>query len=127
MPVEALRLSPFAPLAKLAAHEQKLLAGMRPHVSVQRAQVRELLPLVARHLVQQRALHMHYFIVREGQDKVLAPRVQQTKSQRVVIAAAKQRISLKVFERVVHPTHVPFEIETEPTRVNRMTYRWPCG
>src|SRR5204863_9609826 len=32
VPIEALRLIPFAPLAELAAHEQKLLARMRPHV-----------------------------------------------------------------------------------------------
>ena len=52
-----LRLSrPLALLRELAAHEQQLLAGVRPHPRVQRPQVGELLPAVARHLVQQRAL-----------------------------------------------------------------------
>ena len=52
-PVERLVMVPFAPLRKLAAHEQKLLARMCPHVSVKRSQAGELLPLVAGHLVQQ--------------------------------------------------------------------------
>jgi hypothetical protein len=55
---------------------------------------------------------MHDFIVREGKNEVLAPGVEQTECQRVVIAAAKQWISLKVLERVVHPAHVPLEVKT---------------
>src|SRR5437588_11294149 len=113
MPVETFGFSPFAPLAELAAHEQKLFAGMRPHVGVERAQVRELLPFLAGHLIEQRALHMHDFVVRERENEVLAPRVEQTESQRVVIAGAKERIGLKVLQRVMHPADVPFEVESE--------------
>src|SRR5437870_251603 len=42
VPIQTLSLGPFAPLAELAAHEQQFLAGVCPHVTVQRAQVREL-------------------------------------------------------------------------------------
>ena len=55
------------------------------------------------------------------ENEVLAPRVDQTKSQRVVIAATEERIGLKIFQSVVHPPHVPFEIEAKATRVDRMT------
>src|SRR5437667_7498168 len=112
MPVETFCFSPFAPLAELAAHEQKLFAGMRPHVGIERAQVRELLPFLAGHLIEQRALHMYDFVVRERENEVFAPRVEQTESERVVIAGTKEWIGLKILERVVHPAHVPFEIET---------------
>ena len=127
MPIQTLVVVPFAPLAKLATHKQQLLSRMRPHVSVQRAQVRKLLPLVARHFVQQRAFHVHNFIVRKRQDKVFAPRVNQAKRQRIVISAAKQSIRLKILERVVHPTHVPLEIKPQPAGVNRMTDLRPGG
>src|SRR5262245_16176114 len=90
---------------------------MRPHVCVQRTQVCELLPFVARHLVQQSTFHMYDFVVREGKDEVFAPGVEEPKCERVVIAAAEEGIGLKIFERVVHPPHVPLEIETEPARV----------
>ncbi len=53
MPFEAFVVLPFAALAELPAHEQDLLAGMCPHVTVEQAQVGELLPFVARHLADQ--------------------------------------------------------------------------
>jgi hypothetical protein len=40
---------PLAPLAELAAHEQELLARLRPLVDQQQPQVGELLPVVAGH------------------------------------------------------------------------------
>src|SRR5947209_6821855 len=43
MPVETLFVVPLAPLCKLAAHEEQFLSGMRPHICVERAEVRELL------------------------------------------------------------------------------------
>src|SRR5690349_20546771 len=101
MPIQTFRFGPFTPLTKLAAHEQKLLAGMRPHVAVKRAQVRELLPLVAGHLVYQRGFHMNNLDVGKGKDEVLAPRVEQTKRQGVVITATKQRIGLKILQRLM--------------------------
>ena len=56
VPVERVVVVPLAPLGELAAHEQQLLARVRPHVGVERAQVRELLPVVARHLVSSEPL-----------------------------------------------------------------------
>src|ERR1044072_5831935 len=50
VPVEAAFLAPLAPLCYLAAHEQKLLARVRPHVGVERAQAGELPIAPARHL-----------------------------------------------------------------------------
>ncbi len=78
-PFELVVVRPFAPLAELAAHEQQLLAGMPPHVAVQRAQVGELLPVVARHLADQRALAVHHFVVRQRQDEVLVEGVPEQK------------------------------------------------
>ena len=48
MPFQAFVVLPFAALSELPAHEQKLLAGMTPHMPVEQAQVGELLPFVAR-------------------------------------------------------------------------------
>src|SRR5688572_15888178 len=64
VPVEAHIVVPLAPLRELAAHEQQLLAGMRPHVAVEQAQVGELLPPVARHFGAQRALAVDDLIMR---------------------------------------------------------------
>ena len=47
---------PLAALSELAAHEQQLLAGMTPHVTVEEPQVRKLLPGVARHFADEAGL-----------------------------------------------------------------------
>ena len=56
MPVETLVEIPFPSLAEFLAHEQQLLARMPPHVSVIGPQVGELLPGIAGHAVEDRAL-----------------------------------------------------------------------
>jgi hypothetical protein len=71
VPVERALVVPLLQLAELAAHEQQLLARVRPHVAVQVAQAREALPLVAGLLAQQAALAVHHLVVRERQDEVL--------------------------------------------------------
>ena len=110
---------PLLVLRELAAHEQQLLAGMRPHVRVERTQVRELLPAVARHLVHERALPVHDLVVREREDEVLVPGVDERERQLVVVVAPVDRVVGEVPERVVHPAHVPLEAEAEPAHVRR--------
>src|ERR1700759_5850973 len=88
MPVEASLLAPLAPLADLAAHKEKLLAGMRPHVCVERPEACELLLRRPEHLVQHRAFHVDDFVVREGEYEVLAPRVCQAEGDVGVEVAA---------------------------------------
>ena len=90
---------------------------MRPHVGVERAQVRELLPAVARHLREQRALAVHDLVVGERQDEVLGVGVDHREGQLVVVVAAVHGIVREVVERVVHPAHVPLEAEAEPAEV----------
>ena len=51
VPVQFAVVVPLAPLAELASHEQQLLARVRPHEAQVQAQVGELLPAVAGHLV----------------------------------------------------------------------------
>src|SRR5262249_61295995 len=71
MPVEAPVVVPLAPLTDLAPHEEELLTRVPPHKRVERAKVRKLLPVVARHLSEQRALAVHDLVVRERQDEIL--------------------------------------------------------
>src|SRR5262245_45883221 len=96
MPVQTLGLSPLTPLSKLTTHEQKFSARVSPHVSIQRSQLRKLLLHSPWHLVQERTLHVHNFVVRKRQDEVFAPCVNQPKSERVMVSCAKKRISLEV-------------------------------
>ena len=51
VPVQTAVVAPLLMLSQLAAHEEQLLAGMAPHVSVQQPQVGESLPQIAGHLI----------------------------------------------------------------------------
>ena len=120
-------MAPLLLLRQLAAHEQQLLARMRPHVPVQRAQVRELLPAVARHLVQERALAVDDLVVGEREDEALRERVDQPERELVVVVQPVHGLVVEVVERVVHPAHVPLEAEAEPAGVGRPRHARPGG
>src|SRR5437763_79964 len=76
---------PLAPRAELAAHEQELLAGVGPHEGEVGTQIREFLPDVARHLVEERALAVHYLVMGERQDEVLGEGVEQAEGETVLV------------------------------------------
>ena len=63
LPVDLAVVTPFMLLRDLAAHKQQLLAGMTPHVTEIGTQVGKALPVVARHLTDQRALSVHHLVV----------------------------------------------------------------
>ena len=82
---------PLVPLAELAAHEQQLLAGLRVHVAVEQAQVGELLPVVARHLAEERAFAVDDLVVRERQHEVLVEGVEHAERELAVVILAVDR------------------------------------
>ena len=49
MPLQTSVMRPFRPLSELASHEQELFCGLRVHVGVQQAHIREFLPEIAGH------------------------------------------------------------------------------
>ena len=87
-----LRFGPLVALAEVQALEQQLLAGVAEHVRVQQPQRGELLPGVARDLVEQAALAVDHLVVRKRQHEVLVERVQQAERQLVVVPAAVDRL-----------------------------------
>src|ERR1700722_17527730 len=109
VPIEATVVVPFVPLAKFAAHEEHFLAGTRPHVAIERAEVSELLPAIPAHLGEERPLTVHYLIVRKRQHKILGPRIEQAEGEVAMMEAAMDRLLGKIFQRVMHPAHVPLE------------------
>ena len=111
---------PLAELAELAAHEVQLLARVRVHVQVQRAPLREFPRVVAVHLLQNRRLAVHVFVVRKRQKEAVAVVVRHRERQLVVVAAAVFGRGAEIIERVVHPPHVPLVVEAEAARLRRL-------
>src|ERR1700678_622664 len=121
IPIEAGVMIPFAPLAKFATHEKDFLPRPRPHVAEQRAQVGELLPAIARHLVQQGALAVNDLVVRERQHEIFEPRVDKSEGQIAMMKSPIDRLLAEVVECAVHPSHVPLETKTETADVQGTT------
>ena len=126
-PVELAGLGPLGLLAELAAHEQQLLAGVGPHEGEVGAQVGQLLPAVAGHLAQQRALAVDDLVVADRQHVVLGEGVDQRERHLAVVVAAVERVLGGVVERVVHPAHVPLEAEAQPALGGRAGDARPGG
>src|SRR5215469_1026314 len=127
MPIKRMIVAPFVLLAELAAHEQELLAGVTEHEAVISAQVGEALPLIARHAPENRTLAVHNLVMGERQDEVLEKRVVQAEKDLAVMMLAVDRIFADVFERVVHPSHVPLVAEPETAPIHRPRYHRPGG
>src|SRR5204863_6092915 len=126
-PVQARVMVPFVPLTEFAAHEEQLLAGMSVHPRQKHTEIGELLPLVPRHLGQQRALAVHHFIVAEHQNEILLKRVEKRERDVAVMITPVNRVDAHVFQEIVHPAHVPFESKPEPTEISRTRYAGPRG
>ena len=93
--------------------KEQLLPRVRPHPAEEQAQVGELLPAVAGHLGDERALAVHHLVVRQRQHEALGEGVPERERELVVVVAAVDRIVRGEVERVVHPAHVPFHVEAE--------------
>ena len=125
VPVQTGLVAPLTVLPELAAHEQQFLARLRVHVREQQPQVRELLPFVARHLADERALAVHDFIVRQRKHEVLGERVHHAERQIVVVILAMDGIVREVAQRVVHPPHVPLHAESQSAHIRRPRHHRP--
>src|SRR2546429_2308822 len=119
MPIERVVVPPFVFLAELSAHEQKLLAGMAEHETVIGAQICKALPFVARHAAEDGALAVHDLVMGERQDEIFGERVVQAEQDLTVMMLAVNRIPADVFERIVHPSHIPLVAESQPAPVDR--------
>ena len=126
-PIQLLFLVPLRELAKLLPHEQQLLAGVGHHVAEEGAQVGKLCLVLAGHLVDQAALAVHHFIVADGQHKVFAEGIEEAEGDLVVVARAEERVGLHVAEHVVHPAHVPLEVEAKAAVRSRLCDHGPCS
>src|SRR5438093_8442154 len=127
MPVEARVVVPTPPLTEFAALEKQFLSLLAVHPRVKHPQVGKLLPFVARHFRQERALAVHHFIVAQYQNEMFGKRVEQRKCDVAVMKTAINRIERHVFQEVVHPTHVPLKSKSESAEINRPRYARPRG
>src|SRR5260221_14742130 len=113
VPLETVGFREFAALAKLLAHEEKLLAGMSVLIRVQETQISELLPHIAGHLVEKRIFAVDDFVVGERQNEIFGEGIEEGKSELVLVEFTVNGILREISEGVVHPAHVPLQAQAE--------------
>ena len=111
--LKPLVIIPFLELTELISHEIEFFPGMRHHISEEGAHARELFLVSTRHLVDERALPVHDFIVRDGQNVVLGECVHHREGKFAVVVHAEIRVEAQIGEHIVHPSHIPLEIESQ--------------
>ena len=86
---------------------------MDHHITKGGPQVRHLLFLIPRHLVQKRAFSMDYLIMRQTQKEFLTVGIDHTESQLIMSSASVDGIFLHIINKVVHPSHIPLVVKTQ--------------
>ena len=87
---------------------------MTHHKAVGGAEVRELLLLgIPRHLTCQGSFSVDHLVMGEYQNKFFTVCVEHAEGQLPVVVMAEIRIALHVIQEIVHPAHVPLEVESK--------------
>src|SRR6266699_2454052 len=102
MPIETLRKIPFFPLSKFSSHKKELFPWMPPHISKECTQVRETLPEITRHLINQGSLYMYDFVVRKWQNKVFGVGIHQRERDVVVVISSMNRVHVHGVQHSMH-------------------------
>ena len=69
-PIKLLFVIPLDKLGELGTHKIELLAWMRHHIAEKSAKSGKFLPVIARHLVDQRTFAVHHFVMTDRKDKI---------------------------------------------------------
>ena len=93
---------------------------MRHHVEIHETKVRELSPVIARHLIDEALLTVYNFVVGKTQNEVLGERIHHREAELVVMPFSRVGIGLEIIESIVHPAHVPLMRKPEAAVINGM-------
>ena len=113
MPAQAFFRIPLPILTELTAHKQKLFAGVGVHKTVISTKIGKFLPFVAGHFAEHGTFAVNNLIMRNRQNKVFVEGIKQSESQHAVVIFAVNRLMADIFQRVVHPAHIPFVAEPQ--------------
>ena len=125
-PVKPLLVIPLNELTEFTSHKEKLFAGVSHHICEEQPHAVKLHIVVARHFVYKTALAVYNLVMAYRQDEILAESIEEAEGDTVVITLAEKRVHGCVTEHIVHPAHIPLEIEAETADVSRHCNHRPC-
>src|SRR5438445_13504989 len=62
---------------------------------------------------------MDYFVMGERQDEILRESIEQREGKMIVVVTPVYAVLPHVFQHVVHPAHVPLEVEAQAADIGR--------
>ena len=126
-PIQLLLEVPFDELGELGAHKVQLFARGAHHIAQEGPGPGKLLVVVPGHPADEGALAVDHLVVADGQDVVFRKGVHHAEGEFVVVVAAEVGVGGQVGQHVVHPAHVPLEVEPQPPHVVRLGDHGPGG
>ena len=104
---------PFSELTDLSAHKGQLFAGVSHDICHEGSCACEFHFIIARHLIKERLLAVNDLIMRDGQNKFFIEGIEHGECKLVMDVLPEKRIGLYIFQKIVHPSHIPFKGESE--------------
>ena len=94
---------------------------MGVHIKVKSSGLRKFILITTVHFLHNGSLSMHHLIVGEGEQIMFIIKIVHGKGELMIKLCPLGRSCLKVGERVIHPSQIPFIIKT------KAVLRYGCG
>ena len=124
-PIQLAFIMPFIDLAQLCTHKDQFFTRVHQNIRVERPHTGSFQCFIAGHLSHQRAFHMHHLIVGHRKHKILRKGIHKGKRHVPMIVLSEIGIELDVMGHIVHPAHIPFQIESQPAGIHRAGHHRP--
>ena len=112
-PLQTLIFPPLNKGAVFRGHKAELSSGVGQLVHGQQPKPCELPPVITGHPPHQAKLPMHDLVMAQRQNKSFGEAIGHGEGQLIVVIGAEWEIRLTVFQRIVHPAHVPLIVEAQ--------------
>ena len=127
LPVLLFLFRPLAELADLISHKIQLFPGMYIHISVEHSRLGKFCLICAVHFLQDRRLAVYHLIVRQRKEESFALEVPHGEAQFVGRRTPETGIHLHVFQRIMHPSHIPFVVKAKSAILRAFCHMWKFG
>ncbi len=127
IPIQFSGLAPLLELCKILSHKQKLFTRMPEHKGIGHFQIRKLVVVKPRHLINHRTFQMHHLIMGQNQNIVLTVGIGHGKGHEVMGSFAEIRVQLHIFQEIIHPAHIPLERKSQAVPFRLIRHLRPGG
>ena len=127
LPIELRLEIPLLVLSKFLSHKHQLLAGVRHHISEERSHRMEAELARTAHFIEHRAFSVDNLVVAYRENEILRERIIERERHKIVVIGSAERVHTHISEHIVHPAHIPLEVEPKSADIRRLRNHRPRG